>query len=108
MNSFFAVAVFLGLAFSPPIPLLQVVTSLAPQRADCFVNVDVYRGVILYEVLSFGCFLFSTLLAHGFKLFIVLGMFTSGLFCMLIWTSTYSSIAGGRLMVSLFHPIIIM
>ena len=75
VNSFFAIAVFLGLAFSPPLPANQVATSLAPPKAECYVAVNTYRAVILWEVLSFACFLFSTLVAHGFKLFIVLGAF---------------------------------
>lgn len=76
VNSFFAIAVFLGLAFSPPLPANQVATSLAPPKAECYVAVNTYRAVILWEVLSFAFFLFSTLVAHGFKLFIVLGAFS--------------------------------
>ncbi|KAG0558225.1 hypothetical protein KC19_10G013300 [Ceratodon purpureus] len=72
VNGFFAIAVFLGLAFSPPLPQNQAATTLAPPRLECYVQVNVYRAVVLWEVVSFGCFLFSTLVAHGFKLFIVL------------------------------------
>lgn len=76
VNGFFAIAVFLGLAFSPPLPQNQAATTLAPARIECYVEVNVYRAVVLWEVVSFGFFLFSTLVAHGFKLYIVLGIFT--------------------------------
>uniref|UniRef100_A0A7I4F1B3 Uncharacterized protein n=1 Tax=Physcomitrium patens TaxID=3218 RepID=A0A7I4F1B3_PHYPA len=72
VNGFFAIAVFLGLAFSPPLPQNQAATTLAPPRLECYVEVNVYRAVVLWEVVSFSCFLFSTLVAHGFKLYIVL------------------------------------
>ena len=75
MNGFFAIAVFLGLGFSPPLPQNQAATTLAPPRLQCYVEINKYRAIILWEVVSFGCFLFSTLVAHGFKLYIILRMF---------------------------------
>ncbi|KAG0567042.1 hypothetical protein KC19_7G105900, partial [Ceratodon purpureus] len=72
VNGFFAIAVFLGLGMSPPLPQNQAATTLSPARLQCYVQINVYRSVVLWEVVSFGCFLFSTLVAHGFKLYIVL------------------------------------
>jgi len=53
---------------------MQVSTSLAPPRPDCYVTLDVYRNVVYWEIVSFGFFLFSTMVAHGFNLLLVLGI----------------------------------
>ncbi|KAG0604021.1 hypothetical protein M758_10G137800 [Ceratodon purpureus] len=73
VNTWFAIAIFLGYAFSPPLPSMQVSTSLAPPRPECYVTLNVYRNVVYWEIVSFGFFLFSTMVAHGFKLLLVLG-----------------------------------
>ncbi|XP_073392291.1 uncharacterized protein [Physcomitrium patens] len=50
----------------------QAATTLAPARLECWPQINAYRSVFLWEITSFGFFLFSTLVAHGFKLYIVL------------------------------------
>ncbi|CAM6094289.1 unnamed protein product [Calypogeia fissa] len=70
VNSSFCVAVFIGLSFSPN---PNVPTLLAPSDPHCQAGLETYRYLLVFEVLSFSCFLFSSLIAHGIKLYIVLG-----------------------------------
>ncbi|XP_024532401.1 uncharacterized protein LOC9640190 [Selaginella moellendorffii] len=63
VNSFFTIAVFLGLSFSS--------TKAADLETDCPVGPDAVKYLLLYEVLAFASFLFSSLVAHGLKLYII-------------------------------------
>ncbi|EFJ27214.1 hypothetical protein SELMODRAFT_167919 [Selaginella moellendorffii] len=63
VNSFFTIAVFLGLSFSS--------TKAAALETDCPVGPDAVKYLFLYEVLAFASFLFSSLVAHGLKLYII-------------------------------------
>ncbi|OAE32425.1 hypothetical protein AXG93_1772s1070 [Marchantia polymorpha subsp. ruderalis] len=72
VNSFFCIAVFLGLSFNYT-PEDVAERSMAPSDAKCRVGMNTYRYLLMFEVLAFSCFLFSSLVAHGIKLYIVLG-----------------------------------
>ncbi|KAJ7534593.1 hypothetical protein O6H91_13G101500 [Diphasiastrum complanatum] len=61
VNSFFTVAVFLGLSFDVP------QKSATPVSA-CVPGANVVKYLLVFEVVSFGCFLFSSLIAQGMKL----------------------------------------
>ncbi|KAI7982258.1 hypothetical protein LOK49_LG15G00957 [Camellia lanceoleosa] len=62
VNKLFTLAVFLGLALATTRP-----HSLA-NRAECNVGIRVSKRLIVFEVLSFSCFLSSTLVAMAVKL----------------------------------------
>ncbi|KAL2621047.1 hypothetical protein R1flu_001252 [Riccia fluitans] len=72
VNSFFCVAVFLGLTFNYT-PNDAAQTSMISDPLRCGVGMNTYRYLLMFEVLAFSCFLFSSLVAHGIKLYIVLG-----------------------------------
>ncbi|KAL1201074.1 hypothetical protein V5N11_014473 [Cardamine amara subsp. amara] len=61
-NSLFTVAVFVGISFDQPRDL-----SLT-NRAGCNAGTDVERDLVVFEVISFAFFLFSSLVAQGMKL----------------------------------------
>ncbi|CAH8384198.1 unnamed protein product [Eruca vesicaria subsp. sativa] len=61
-NSLFTVAVFVGLSFDQPRDLTLT------DRAECNAGLDVERYLIVFEVISFAFFLFSSLVAQGLKL----------------------------------------
>lgn len=62
VNSLFTVAVFVGLSLTS-----QGQRSLEGRRA-CDAGPDVVQGLLVFEVVSFSCFLFSSLVAQGLKL----------------------------------------
>ncbi|CAN6452721.1 unnamed protein product [Victoria cruziana] len=65
VNSLFTIAVFLGLSLaSPGQRSLQA-------KAGCDAGTEVSRQLVLCEVVSFSAFLFSSLIAQGLKLAIV-------------------------------------
>ncbi|EFH53023.1 hypothetical protein ARALYDRAFT_484074 [Arabidopsis lyrata subsp. lyrata] len=61
-NSLFTVAVFVGISFDQPRDL-----SLT-DRSECNAGRDVERDLVVFEVISFAFFLFSSLVAQGIKL----------------------------------------
>ncbi|EOA25480.1 hypothetical protein CARUB_v10018819mg [Capsella rubella] len=61
-NSLFTVAVFVGISFDQPRDL-----SLT-DRSECNAGRDVERDLVVFEVISFAFFLFSSLVAQGMKL----------------------------------------
>ncbi|CDY17661.1 BnaA06g34800D [Brassica napus] len=61
-NSLFTVAVFVGITFDQPRDL-----NLA-DRTECNAGRDVERDLVVFEVISFAFFLFSSLVAQGLKL----------------------------------------
>ncbi|XP_010513884.1 PREDICTED: uncharacterized protein LOC104789919 [Camelina sativa] len=61
-NSLFTVAVFVGISFDQPQDL-----SLT-DRTECSAGRDVERDLVVFEVISFAFFLFSSLVAQGMKL----------------------------------------
>ncbi|KAJ7534591.1 hypothetical protein O6H91_13G101400 [Diphasiastrum complanatum] len=63
VNSFFTVAVFIGLSFNVP----QDSAATGPVSA-CVPGASVVKYLLVFEVVSFGCFLFSSLIAQGMKL----------------------------------------
>ncbi|CAN6452720.1 unnamed protein product [Victoria cruziana] len=66
VNSLFTIAVFLGLSLaSPGQRSLQA-------RAGCDAGLEADRQLVLSEVVSFSAFLFSSLIAQGLKLAIVI------------------------------------
>lgn len=65
VNSLFTLAVFVGLAVSPDEGTL--VDSL-----DCKAGEGIERNLLMFQVISFSCFLFSSLVAQGLKQAIVL------------------------------------
>ncbi|KAL9259597.1 hypothetical protein AKJ16_DCAP04422 [Drosera capensis] len=62
VNSIFTIAVFVGLSFTSPGQ-----QSLDP-RPSCSAGVGEARKLLLFEVMSFSFFLFSSLVAQGLKL----------------------------------------
>ncbi|VFQ61599.1 unnamed protein product [Cuscuta campestris] len=62
VNSLFTVAVFVGLSIAT-----QGQKSLE-ERTACDAGIDKVRGLVVYEVVSFSFFLFSSLVAQGLKL----------------------------------------
>ncbi|CDY36238.1 BnaC07g20920D [Brassica napus] len=61
-NSLFTVAVFVGITFDQPRDL-----NLA-DKTECNAGRDVERDLVVFEVISFAFFLFSSLVAQGLKL----------------------------------------
>ncbi|KAK3031850.1 hypothetical protein RJ639_035987 [Escallonia herrerae] len=59
VNSLFTVAVFIGLSFSSP---------AGSSTGSCNATNDDVRKLVVFEVVSFSCFLFSSLVAQGLKL----------------------------------------
>lgn len=70
VNSFFTVAVFIGLSLVTP----NTSTLLSPQPGDaaCLPGPNTVKQLLVYMVVAFSCFQFSSLIAHGMKLSIVL------------------------------------
>ncbi|KAF8117472.1 hypothetical protein N665_0009s0001 [Sinapis alba] len=62
-NSLFTVAVFVGITFDQPHEL-----NLADRTTECNAGLDVERDLVVFEVISFAFFLFSSLVAQGLKL----------------------------------------
>ncbi|KAJ4878020.1 Uncharacterized protein Rs2_43038 [Raphanus sativus] len=60
-NSLFTVAVFVGISFDQPRDLTLT------DRAECNAGIDVERDLVVFEVISFAFFLFSSLVAQGLK-----------------------------------------
>ncbi|KAF8096288.1 hypothetical protein N665_0313s0054 [Sinapis alba] len=61
-NSLFTVAVFVGISFDQPRDLTLT------DRTQCNAGLDVERDLVVFEVISFAFFLFSSLVAQGMKL----------------------------------------
>ncbi|XP_044466673.1 uncharacterized protein LOC123196671 [Mangifera indica] len=62
VNSLFTIAVFVGLSLTTPGQ-----QSLEPTSA-CNASIDIARNLLVFEVVSFSFFLFSSLVAQGLKL----------------------------------------
>ncbi|KAB2020893.1 hypothetical protein ERO13_D07G094700v2 [Gossypium hirsutum] len=62
VNSLFTVAVFVGLSLTTP------GQHSLENRAPCDAGVDVAKKLLVFEVVSFSFFLFSSLVAQGLKL----------------------------------------
>ncbi|OWM67670.1 uncharacterized protein LOC116213109 [Punica granatum] len=60
VNSLFTIAVFVGLTFSGSLSL--------EVRSQCKVPNDVARSLLVYEVISFACYLLSSLVAKALKM----------------------------------------
>ncbi|KAJ4807189.1 maternal effect embryo arrest protein [Rhynchospora pubera] len=63
VNSLFTVAVFVGLSLTAPGQ-----QSLTDNHTECDAGPDVIRNLLVFEVVSFSFFLFSSLVAQGLKL----------------------------------------
>ncbi|KAJ7534594.1 hypothetical protein O6H91_13G101600 [Diphasiastrum complanatum] len=63
VNSFFTVAVFIGLSFSAP--------QKSASPAACVPGENTVKYLFVFEVVAFGCFLFSSLIAQGMKLCLI-------------------------------------
>ncbi|XP_031501087.1 uncharacterized protein LOC116264817 [Nymphaea colorata] len=66
VNSLFTIAVFLGLSLANP------GQKSLNRRAGCDASAEAARQLVLWEVLSFSAFLFSSLIAQGLKLSLVI------------------------------------
>lgn len=44
-------------------------------RLECYVEVNVYCVVVLWEVVLFSCFFFFIFVVYGFKFYIVFGKY---------------------------------
>ncbi|KAJ7571502.1 hypothetical protein O6H91_01G169400 [Diphasiastrum complanatum] len=70
VNSFFTIAVFIGLSVSSH-------NSSSPQTdttsivSGCVTGENTVKYLLVFEVVAFSCFLFSSLIAHGMKLYII-------------------------------------
>ncbi|XP_018818242.2 uncharacterized protein LOC108989173 [Juglans regia] len=62
VNSLFTIAVFVGLSLTTPDQ------HSLENKAACDAGIDVARKLLVFEVLSFSFFLFSSLVAQGLKL----------------------------------------
>ncbi|KAK8541625.1 hypothetical protein V6N13_137776 [Hibiscus sabdariffa] len=62
VNSLFTVAVFVGLSLTTP------GQHSLENRAPCDADIDVAKRLLVFEVVSFSFFLFSSLVAQGLKL----------------------------------------
>ncbi|CAF1737225.1 hypothetical protein HID58_086511 [Brassica napus] len=61
-NSLFTVAVFVGISCDQPSDLTLT------NHTECNAGLDVERDLVVFEVISFAFFLFSSLVAQGLKL----------------------------------------
>lgn len=62
VNSLFTIAVFVGLSLTtPPQRSLE-------ERGGCDASIDVAKKLLVFEIVSFSFFLFSSLVAQGLKL----------------------------------------
>ncbi|KAJ9176681.1 hypothetical protein P3X46_011967 [Hevea brasiliensis] len=64
VNSLFTIAIFLGLSFASP------TEQSIDNRPECAPDVKMEKRLVMYEVVSFACFLLSSLVAKSLKLFI--------------------------------------
>ncbi|KAF2284628.1 hypothetical protein GH714_028593 [Hevea brasiliensis] len=64
VNSLFTIAIFLGLSFASP------TQQSLDNRPECAPGVNMGKRLVMYEVVSFACFLLSSLVAKSLKLFI--------------------------------------
>lgn len=62
VNSLFTVAVFVGLSLATP------GQKSLEERSNCDAGIDVVKKLLVFEVVSFSFFLFSSLVAQGLKL----------------------------------------
>ncbi|XP_019166816.1 PREDICTED: uncharacterized protein LOC109162592 [Ipomoea nil] len=62
VNSLFTVAVFVGLSLATP------GQKSLEERSSCDAGIDVVKKLLVFEVVSFSFFLFSSLVAQGLKL----------------------------------------
>ncbi|KAL3850482.1 hypothetical protein ACJIZ3_012364 [Penstemon smallii] len=60
VNSLFTVAVFIGFSLTVP--------AAGGARSSCNASMELVRKIIVYEIISFSCFLFSSLIAQSLKL----------------------------------------
>lgn len=61
VNSLFTIAVFVGLSLTTP-------NQHSLENTACDANIDVAKNLLIFEVISFSFFLFSSLIAQGLKL----------------------------------------
>lgn len=61
VNSFFTIAVFVGLSLTTP-------GQQSLENRACDAGIDVAKKLLVFEVVSFSFFLFSSLVAQGLKL----------------------------------------
>lgn len=66
VNSLFTLAVFVGLTATSPSDGALV------ESSNCYAGEDIRRNLLTFQVVSFGSFLFSSLVAQGLKQAIVL------------------------------------
>lgn len=66
VNSLFTLAVFVGLTATSPSDGALV------ENSNCYASEDIRRNLLTFQVVSFGSFLFSSLVAQGLKQAIVL------------------------------------
>ncbi|XP_058006493.1 uncharacterized protein LOC131181646 isoform X2 [Hevea brasiliensis] len=64
VNSLFTIAIFLGLSFASP------TQQSLDNRPQCAPDVKMEKRLVVYEVVSFACFLLSSLVAKSLKVFI--------------------------------------
>ncbi|XP_021682254.2 uncharacterized protein LOC110666163 isoform X1 [Hevea brasiliensis] len=64
VNSLFTIAIFLGLSFASPNQ------QSLDNRPECSPGVKMEKRLVVYEVVSFACFLFSSLVAKSLKLYL--------------------------------------
>ncbi|KAG8642039.1 uncharacterized protein LOC110608176 [Manihot esculenta] len=65
VNTLFIAAVFIGLAFADPQQ-----RSLEINRPECNADMKVIKRLVVYEVVSFSCFLLSTMAAKSIKVYL--------------------------------------
>ncbi|KAI3416661.1 uncharacterized protein J3R85_015215 [Psidium guajava] len=65
LNSFFTVAVFIGLSFAQP----GQVQSLA-EDSSCHPHATMRKRLVFYEIVSFSCFIFAGFLGKAVKVFL--------------------------------------
>ncbi|KAG8642037.1 uncharacterized protein LOC122721406 [Manihot esculenta] len=65
VNTLFIAAVFIGLAFADPQQ-----RSLEINRPECNADMKIIKRLVVYEVVSFSCFLLSTMAAKSIKVYL--------------------------------------
>lgn len=65
VNSLFTLAVFIGLTWNPTDPDNSLIDR--GRQANCLPGSKVAKDLVTFHVYSFGCFLFSSLIALGLK-----------------------------------------
>lgn len=65
VNSLFTLAVFIGLTWNPTDPNNSLIDP--GRQTDCSPGSKVAEDLVIFHVCSFGCFLFSSLIALGLK-----------------------------------------